>query len=65
MTRMAHTTHPLHRARKVNNAGVSALCFKTDQAINLRVASWTLRDEAVTCNRCLAIMRAAATEATK
>ena len=31
----------------------SALCFKRPRAINLSVALWTFRWEAVTCKKCL------------
>ena len=42
-----------HFADKVNSHGeVSALCFKTFRAINLKLASWTLRRTDVTCRKC-------------
>lgn len=41
---------------KEDDSGVSALCFKRPRAINLRVASWSNRVEAVTCKKCLAIL---------
>ena len=38
-----------HRAAKISCTGaVSALCFKTPHAIDMKRASWTLGDEAVT-----------------
>lgn len=44
-----------HFACNVNEDGdVAALCFRRPRAINLRVASWTIRTEAVTCPRCRA-----------
>ena len=44
---------PVHRAAMVNQAGgMSALCFAKPRAINLRLATWTIRDEAVTCAKC-------------
>jgi len=44
-----------HRASKVNAKGqVSALCFKSPRAIDLKKALWTIRDEAVTCQKCRA-----------
>lgn len=48
-----------HRAKGARADGaVSALCFKVPRAINLRAAFWTLRDEAVTCPKCLEIINA-------
>lgn len=42
-----------HKARFIRGDGaISALCFKTQRPINLRLASWTNRPEAVTCYRC-------------
>lgn len=47
-----------HRADKCNDKGqVSALCFKIPHPINLKKASWTIRDEAVTCEKCLRVMK--------
>lgn len=47
-----------HRADKINtNGAVSALCFLKPKRINLSKASWTLRDDAVTCEKCLAIIK--------
>lgn len=47
-----------HRGDKINNAGgVSALCFVKPKAIDLSKATWTNRDEAVTCKKCLAILQ--------
>jgi hypothetical protein len=38
---------------KINDAGeVSALCFKTPHAIDLKRSRWTNRKEAVTCPKC-------------
>jgi hypothetical protein len=48
-----------HRGDKINQrGGVSALCFVKPKAINLQKATWTNRDEAVTCPKCLAILKA-------
>jgi hypothetical protein len=48
-----------HLADRVSAQGkVSALCFKRPKAIDLKKALWTIRDAAVTCAECLAIMRA-------
>jgi len=46
-----------HKAKKVNAKGqVSALCFTSERAINLTKASWTNRNEAVTCQKCLRVL---------
>lgn len=46
-----------HRASKIApNGDVSALCFARPRAIDLSKALWTIRDEAVTCPKCLAEM---------
>ena len=50
-----------HFAAKITERGdVSALCFKTPHAINLKVASWTNRHEAVTCQKCFKLLQKAA-----
>ena len=42
-----------HMAGKIRGDGaVSAICYTKPMAINLRLASWTNRPEAVTCPRC-------------
>lgn len=42
-----------HRAKKMNALGqVSALCFVRPRPIDLKRASWTLRDEDTTCPKC-------------
>ena len=47
-----------HMAHMANEKGdVSALCFKQYRPINLKVASWTNREKAVTCPKCLKQMR--------
>jgi len=44
---------PIHRAKHIRADGaVSALCFAAPRKINLRQATWTLRDDAVTCPKC-------------
>ena len=54
---------PYHKAAFVGVDGkVSALCFRRPRAINLGQALWTNRDEAVTCRKCLRIMRPIRTE---
>lgn len=46
-----------HKASKVNqHGGVSALCIVKTRSIDLCKASWTIRDEAVTCKKCLELM---------
>ncbi len=48
-----------HMAELVRDGGkVSALCFKRPRAIDLDVALWTIRTEAVTCEKCLRILAA-------
>lgn len=45
-----------HKADKVDMDGrVSALCFRRLQPIDMRKAAWTLRWEAVTCPKCIAL----------
>lgn len=47
----------VHRAKLIRgDGGVSALCFAQPRKIDLGRATWTNRDEAVTCRRCLALM---------
>jgi hypothetical protein len=49
----------VHRGKFVDEDGnVSALCYARPRAIDLSKATWTNRDEAVTCKRCLALMDA-------
>lgn len=49
----------IHRARKIREDGaVSAACFATPRPINLQVATWTIRDDAVTCRKCIEARRA-------
>ena len=52
-----HDSRVYHMADKFGAAGqVSALCFKRPRAINLKVALWTYRPEAVTCKKCLRLL---------
>ena len=54
-----HDRKIYHRAAGFNErGGVSALCFSRPREINLRVASWTIRDDAVTCPKCRKILEA-------
>lgn len=47
-----------HKASKICADGsVSAMCYKTPRAIALTHALWTIRDQAVTCKKCLKIMQ--------
>ena len=47
-----------HKGVRVRSDGaVSALCFKRPRAINMKIATWVYRDEAVTCPRCLEALR--------
>ena len=58
MTDVMPRAKRIHKAAQVNPSGqVSALCYKTPRAINLRRESWTLLDDAVTCKRCRAILK--------
>lgn len=48
---------PVHRAKHMSPDGkVSPLCAKTPRAIDLKVASWTLVESQVTCQKCLRLM---------
>lgn len=49
-------TRVVHRAALISEAGVSALCFEMPKAIDMRVASWTMQDDGVTCRKCLDAM---------
>ena len=49
------TGRVVHRAKMIApNGDVSALCFARPHPIDLSQATWTNRDEAVTCPKCLA-----------
>ncbi len=49
----------VHRGAKINQrGGVSPLCAKTPRALDLSKATWVLRDEAVTCPKCLRLIAA-------
>lgn len=47
----------IHRADKVSEKGVSALCYKKPRAINLRSATWTFVDRLVTCPKCKGLIK--------
>ncbi len=40
-----------------DDGGVTALCFRRLRKIDLTRASWTLIDEAVTCKKCLKLLK--------
>lgn len=44
----------VHRAGSVSAVGVSAYCYEKPHAIKMDRETWTLRDEAVTCPKCIA-----------
>ncbi len=55
-----HDNKVIHLAAKIAADGsVSAICFDPPRRINLKVATWTLEKEAVTCQKCLAVLREA------
>lgn len=48
-----------HFAAKVRADGaMSALCYRRPRPIDLRLALWTIRREAVTCPKCKALLEA-------
>jgi hypothetical protein len=50
-----HDHKPIHRAKLISDKGdVSPLCATKPRKLNLKVETWTNRDEAVTCPKCLA-----------
>jgi hypothetical protein len=50
----------VHRGTHVNaEGGVKALCYGVPRAIDLTRATWTNRDEAVTCPKCRRIIASA------
>ena len=52
-------TRVRHRGDKINAQGrVSALCFPTPRAIDMKRATWVMSDEAVTCPKCRALIAA-------
>lgn len=49
----------IHKAALINEDGeVSALCYKRPRRIDLRRSTWTIRDHAVTCENCIAVLKA-------
>lgn len=56
--RLQPKSKPVHRAKLIREDGaVSPLCARTPRAISLKQATWTIRDEDVTCKGCLEIIR--------
>ena len=48
----------IHRGALIDgNGNVSALCFQRPRKIDLARASWTNRDYAVTCKKCIQAMK--------
>lgn len=46
-----------HRGDKIDQHGrVSALCFPTPRAIDMKRATWVMNDEGVTCPKCRALI---------
>lgn len=52
MTAPSDGVRIVHMAAKTSELGVSALCFPKPRAINMKIATWTLSKEAVTCPKC-------------
>lgn len=51
-------TRVRHRGDKIDPKGrVSALCYPKPRAIDMKRATWVMTDEAVTCPKCLALIR--------
>lgn len=46
-----------HFAKHFSERGVSALGFPKPRAIDLKRAAWTIRASAVTCEKCLKILK--------
>jgi hypothetical protein len=57
ITNYAPKAKRYHMAAKINPEG--GVCFARPRAIDLRRATWTLRAEAVTCPKRMAVLRAA------
>jgi len=50
---------PIHRAKLISQAGnISPFCAETPRKLNLAKESWTNRDDAVTCRKCLSKLKA-------
>ncbi len=58
MPRSVPNVRIYHLANKMRADGaVSAICFKTPRAIDLTRATWTTDRKAVTCPKCMGIVR--------
>lgn len=58
-------TRMYHRGDKIDARGrVSALCFPKPRAIDMKRATWTMQDGAVTCLKCKALIDARGAERT-
>lgn len=56
---VADPTRLRHRGDKINaKGGVSALCFPSPRAIDMKRATWVMSDDAVTCPKCRALILA-------
>lgn len=52
-----HDDKKYHKAHLMDpNGNVSPLCAAKPRKINLDRECWTMRDEAVTCKKCLAML---------
>lgn len=58
MAELGYAPKIYHRAKLISNNGdVSPLCAKIPRKLDLAKELWTNRDEAVTCPKCLEIIR--------
>ena len=52
-------TRVRHRGAQIDHRGrVSALCFSPARAIDMKRATWVMNDDAVTCQKCRALILA-------
>lgn len=59
-----HDHKIFHFAALIRRDGaVSPLCAPKPRAINLKVATWTISEDAVTCSKCLAALGKACVDA--
>jgi hypothetical protein len=53
-----HDNKPYHKAKLTDGKGnVSPLCAVKPRALNLKRELWTLEDGAVTCRKCLKLLK--------
>jgi hypothetical protein len=58
MAELGYVPKIYHRAKLISvNGDISPLCAKIPRKLNLAKELWTIRDEAVTCPKCLTIIR--------